>query len=33
MKQRILLPAYAYAYNPWYGMYPYMTWQEYDVEY
>ncbi len=33
LKQRVWLPAYAYGYSPWYGMYPFMTWQEYELEY
>ena len=32
-KQRIWMPSYVYAYNPWYGYYPYQTWQEYEVLY
>ncbi len=32
-KQRVLMPGYVYAYNPWTGYYPYFTWQEYEVEY
>jgi hypothetical protein len=32
-KQRVWMPSYVYAYNPWYGYYPYPTWQEYELEY
>jgi hypothetical protein len=32
-KQRVWLPSYVYAYNPWYGYYPYLTWQEYELDY
>lgn len=32
-KQKVLLPGYTYVYNPWYGFYPYYTWQEWELEY
>lgn len=32
-KHRVLLPSYVYAYNPWYGYYPTLQWQECEVEY
>lgn len=33
MRQRIWMPSYVYSYNPWYGYYPSLTWQEYEVDY
>ena len=32
-KQKVMMPSYVYAYNPWYGYYAYPTWQEYEVVY
>ncbi len=31
-KKRILMPSYTYAFHPFYGYYPYMAWQEYELD-
>ncbi len=32
-KRRVLMPSYVYAFNPVYGYYPMMTWEEFELEY
>jgi hypothetical protein len=32
-KQRVWMPSYVYACNPWYGYYSYSAWQEYELDY
>ncbi len=31
--QRVWMPTYVYAYSPWYGYYPALEWQEYEIDY
>jgi hypothetical protein len=32
-KQRVWMPTYVYAYNPGYGYYPVLEWQQYEIDY
>jgi len=32
-KQKVLMPSYVYAFHPYYGYYPYMAWEEVQLEY
>lgn len=32
-KQKVLMPTYVYAFHPFYGYYPTMTWEEVEIKY